>query len=126
MKSSRLLSAFATLAFLFTLAVSTASAGSMGNGAAQRQKLVIDSVDATTGTIEFKSMVDNSVHTYKIDATSRITVVNKKGTIDQLKVGQKVANYAAKEGQPPQTLTMLWVSPAVQAPANPATVAPAQ
>ena len=118
MKSPRLLLAVAFLAvtFLFTLAVSTVTAGSMGNGAAQRQKLVIESFDVTTGTVEFKSRVDNSVHTYKIDATTRITVGTTKGTIDQIKVGQKVENYKAGSGQPPQTLEMIMVSQAVAAP----------
>jgi hypothetical protein len=123
MKLSRLLFAVTALAFLFILAVSTATAGSMGNGAAQRQRLVIESIDATAGTVEFKSMVDNSIHTYKIDAT----------TIDQIKVGQKVFNYTVKGGQTPvegQTLSFIGVSPAVPLPASPAAsgapVAPTQ
>jgi len=122
MKSSRLLLAIATLAFLFTLAVSTATAGSMGNGAAQRQKLVVESVDVTAGTVELKSGVDNSIHTYKIDATTRVTIVNRKGTIDQIKVGMKVFNYTVKGGQTPvegQTLTFIGVSPAAPAPVPP-------
>ena len=121
MKSSRLLLAVTALAFLFILAVSTATAGSMGNGAAQRQKLVIESIDATAGTIQFKSMVDNTVHTYKIDATTRISIVNKKGTIDQIKIGMKVFNYTVKGGQTPvegQTLTFIGVSPAAPLPAT--------
>jgi len=126
MKSSRLFSAVAAVAILFTLAVSTAVAGSMGNGAAQRMKLVVESIDTTAGTIEFKSMVDNSEHTYKIDATTRISIVNKKGTIDQIKVGQKVENYALSGGQPPETLKMLIVSQAAPPPANAAPAAPAQ
>ena len=123
MKLSRLLLAVATLTFLFTLAVSTATAGSMGNGAAQRQKLVIESVDATAGTVEFKSMVDNSIHDYKIDATTRVSLVNRKGTIDQIKVGMKVFNYTVKGGQTPvggQTLAFIGVSPAAPVPVPPA------
>lgn len=116
MKSSRLLLAAATLAFLFILAVSTATAGTMGNGAAQRQKLVIESIDVTTGTVEFKSMVDNTIHAYKIDATTRISVVNTKGTIDQIKVGMKVFNYRVGGGQ---TLAFIGVSPAAPLPAPP-------
>lgn len=119
MKLSLLL-AVTTLALLFTLAVSTATAGSMGNGAAQRQKLVIESIDATTGTVEFKSGVDNTIHTYKIDATTRIIVGTTKGTIDQIKVGQKVENYAVTSGQPPQTLKTIFVSQAVPVPVPPA------
>lgn len=121
MKSSRLLLAVITLAFLFTLAVSTATAGSMGNGAAQRQKLVIESINATTGMVEFKSGVDQTIHTYKIDATTRVFVGTTKGTIDQIKVGQKVENYKAAGGQPPQILGFLMVSQAAPAPAPPAT-----
>ena len=123
MKSSRLLLAVVTLVFLFTLAVSIVIAGSMGNGAAQRQKLVIESIDVTTGAVEFKSMVDNTIHTYKIDETTRINVVNKKGTIDQIQAGMKVFNYTVKGGQPPvegQTLAFIGVSPAAPAPAPPA------
>jgi hypothetical protein len=123
MKSSRLLLAVTTLAFLFTLAVSTATAGSMGNGAAQRQRLVIESIDATTGTVEFKSMVDNSIHTYKIDTTTRVSIVNSKGTIDQIKMGMKVFNYTVKGGQKPvegQTLAFIGVSPATPVPVPPA------
>jgi len=123
MKSSRLLLAVTTLAFLFTLAVSIATAGSMGNGAAQRQKLVIESIDVTTGTVEFKSGVDNTIHTYKIDATTRVSIVNNKGTIDQIKVGMKVFNYTVRGGQTPgegQTLAFIGVSPAAPAPVPPA------
>jgi multidrug efflux pump subunit AcrA (membrane-fusion protein) len=123
MKSSRLLLAVTTLAFLLTLAVSTATAGSMGNGAAQRQKLVIESIDVTTGTVEFKSGVDNTIHTYKIDATTRVRIVNNKGTIDQIKVGQQVFNYTVKGGQTPvegQTLAFIGVSPAAPVPVPPA------
>jgi hypothetical protein len=127
MKSFRLLLAVTAFAFLFTLAVSTATAGTMGNGAAQRQRLVIESVNTTTGAVELKSMVDNTIHTYKIDATTQISFVNKKGTIDQIKVGQKVFNYTVKGGQPPgegQTLAFIGVSPAAPTPAAP--VAPTQ
>jgi hypothetical protein len=119
MKSSRLLLAVTTLFFLFTLAVSTATAGTMGNGAAQRQRLVIESIDVTAGTVEFKSMVDNTIHTYKIDATTRISIVNNKGTIDQIKVGMKVFNYTVRGGQTPaegQTLAFIGVSPAAPVP----------
>jgi hypothetical protein len=121
MKSSRPLFAVTTLAlaFLFTLAVSTAIAGTMGNGAAQRQRLVIESIDAATGTVEFKSMVDNTIHTYTLDATTRVTIGNAKGTIDQIKVGQKVENYALRSGQPPQTLNFIMVSRAVPVPVAP-------
>lgn len=120
MKSFRLLLAIITSAFLFTLTLSTATAGSMGNGAAQRQKLVVDSVDATTGTIVLKSMVDQTVHTYKIDATTRVSLVNSKGTFDQIQAGMKVFNYTVKGGQTPadgQTLSFIGVSPAAPLPA---------
>jgi hypothetical protein len=125
MKSSRLFFAIITMAvaFFFTLAASIATAGSMGNGAAQRQKLVIESIDATTGTVEFKSMVDNTIHNYLIDATTRIFIGTTKGTIDQIKVRQKVENFAVKEGQPPQTLKFIFVSQAALAPVPPAAVA---
>ena len=114
MKPSRPLLGVATLAliFLFSLAIPTAIAGSMANGAAQRQKLVIDSIDGSSGTVVFKSMVDLTTHTYKIDATTRISVTGKKGTIDEIKPGMKVVNFTAPgEGQ---TLEMIMV---YQAPA---------
>ena len=94
----------------------------MGNGAAQRQRLVIESIDVTTGTVEFKSMVDNTIHTYKIDATTRVSIVNKKGTIDQIKAGMKVFNYTVRGGQTPvegQTLAFIGVSPAAPVPVPP-------
>ena len=116
MNSSRLFLVIATLAFLATLVGSPLNAGGMGNGAAQRQKLVVDSVDVTSGTIVLKSMVDNSIHTYKIDATTRIAVGNTKGSIDQIKAGQKVANLRAGGGQPPQTLNMLMLYQAAAVP----------
>jgi len=120
MKSFRLLFAVTTLGFLFTLTVSTATAGTMGNGAAQRQRLVVELVDATAGTIEFKSMVDNSIHAYKIDAATKISIGRTKGTIDQIKVGQKVVNYSVRGGQPPQTLDIIMVYEAVPVPVSPA------
>jgi hypothetical protein len=119
MKPSRLLLAVTTLALLYTVAVSTATAGSMGNGAAQRQKLVVESVDVAAGTIQLKSMVDQTIHTYKIDATTRIAVGHAKGTIDQIKAGQKVENYRVGGGQPPQHLDMIFLSQAVATPVSP-------
>ncbi len=119
MQYFRFLSAITALAFLFTFAVSPATAGSMGNGAAQRQKLVVDSVDVASGTVVLKSMVDQTVHTYKIDATTRVNLVNSKGTIDQIQPGMKVFNYTVKGGHAPgdgQTLSFIGVSPA--APTN--------
>ncbi|HEX4141436.1 MAG TPA: hypothetical protein VHY09_13895 [Candidatus Methylacidiphilales bacterium] len=83
-------------------------------------KLVVDSIDTAGGTIVIKSQVDNSSHTYKIDATTRIILVNAKGTIDQIHAGQKVANLVAGPGEPPQTLKLLLVSPAAAAPSAPA------
>jgi hypothetical protein len=65
-------------------------------------------------------MVDQTTHTYKIDATTHIVVGNAKGTIDQIKVGQKVENYRVGGGQPPQILSMIMVSQAAPAPAPPA------
>src|SRR5450631_1941161 len=99
MKSFRLLLAVGASALFFTVTVSTATAGSMGNGAAQRQKLLVESIDVTAGTIVLKSMVDQSVHTYKIDATTQVKIVNSKGTIDQIQAGMKVFNYTVKGGQ---------------------------
>ena len=61
-------------------------------------------------------MVDNSIHTYKIDATTRISLVNSKGTIDQIKAGMHVFNYRVGDGQ---TLAFIGVSPAAPAPAAP-------
>jgi hypothetical protein len=124
MKSSRLLFAVTTLAltFSFTLLVSTATAGTAGNGWAQRNKLVIESVDMTTGTVEIKSMVDNTIHTYKIDATTRIIVGNTKGTIDQIKTGMKVSRCNVSGGQMPeegQALAFIGVYPAAPLPVPP-------
>ncbi len=112
MKLSRLLFAIITLALLFTFAVSTATAGSMGNGAAQRMKLVIDSVDAASGTVVFKSGVDQSTHTYKIDATTKLSLTGKKATIDEIQPGEKVENYRVRGGQTADgsalDMLMLW------------------
>jgi hypothetical protein len=122
MNSSRLLFAVTTLAFLFTFAVFPVKAGSMGNGAAQRMKLMVDSVDVANGTITIKSGVDNSVHTYKVDDKTRITVGHTKGGLGEVKPGMKVANLRAIEGPEPKTLDVLWVYPAPPsqvAPANP-------
>jgi len=118
MKSSRLLFAVMTLASLFTWTVATATAGSMGNGAAQRMKLVIESIDGASGAVRFKSQVDNSEHTYKIVAATKIKVGNLSGTIDQIQPGMKVDAYAVKHGQAPgdgQTLTFIFVTPAAPA-----------
>lgn len=108
------------LAFLVTFAVSPVNAGSLGNGATQRLKLVVDSVDRASGTIVLKSMVDNSIRTYKINASTRVTVGRVKGGLDQIEVGQKVANLHAGGAQPPLTLDLLMLSPAVAEPASPA------
>ena len=122
MNSSRLLFAVTTLAFLITLAVIPVKAGSLGNGAAQRMKLVVDSVDVAGSTVTIKSGVDNSVHTYKVDAKTRITVGHAKQGLDAVQPGMKVANLHAIEGPEPKTLDLLMVyqaPPAPPAPANP-------
>ena len=119
MNTSRLLLAVTTLIFFAALAISPLNAGSMGNGAAQREKLVVDSVDVTGGIIVLKSMVDNSIQTYKIDATTHIILGHTKGSIDQITVGLKVANLRAVAGAPPQTLQTLLLYPATPAPAPP-------
>jgi hypothetical protein len=119
MKSFRLLLTFVSVAFLFALGASTATAGSMGNGAAQRMKLVVNAVDVAAGTVEFKSMVDQTTHTYKIDSTTKIRIFGTsnmagvKPTIDQIKVGEKVENYALGGEPAPQVLTFLMLSQAV-------------
>jgi hypothetical protein len=116
MKSFRLILTFVSVAFLFAVGVSTATAGSMGNGAAQRMKLVVNAVDVAGGTVEFKSMVDQTTHTYKVDATTKIRIFGNppgsKPTIDQVEVGQKVENYAVGGGPAPQHLTMLMLAKA--------------
>jgi hypothetical protein len=117
MNSSRLYLALTLLVFFAALAVLPVKAGGMGNGAAQRMKLVVDSVDVAGGTVVIKSGVDGSVHTYKIEATTKLTVGHVKGSIDQIKAGMKVANLHAVAGQPPQTLDLLMVYQAAPAPA---------
>jgi hypothetical protein len=128
MKMKSLLSETAlVLGLLFILPVSTATAGSMGNGAAQRMKLVVASVDATAGTIELKSGVDQTVHDYKIGATTRISIAAHKGTIDQIKVGMKVVNFGVASVQTPgvtPSLTMIMLYPAAPAPVAPAPATP--
>jgi len=116
MNTSRLLLAVTTLIFFAALAISPLNAG---NGAAQREKLVVDSVDVTGGIIVLKSMVDNSIQTYKIDATTHIILGHTKGSIDQITVGLKVANLRAGAGAPPQTLQTLLLYPATPTPAPP-------
>jgi hypothetical protein len=118
MNSSQFFLVIMTLAFFVTLAVLPLNAGSMGNGAAQRMKLVVDSIDAAGGTIVLKSQVDNSAHTYKINAKTWIMVGNAKETIDQIQAGQKVANLNTLAGDPPQALKILMLYPVAAAPAN--------
>jgi hypothetical protein len=128
MNSSRqlLASIILALGLLFALAVSTATAGSMGNGWAQRQKLVVDSVDVSAGTIVLKSGVDQTTHTYKVDAATRIIIGRAKGTINQLQTGMKVENLSAIAGAAGvnQTLSMIAVIPAAAAPVPPAPAPP--
>ena len=105
MKSSRLLLAVTTLAFLFTVAVSTATAGTTGNGWSQRTEVdlryLVTSVDATTGTIQVEFMRDKTTVTYKIDANTKIRVGDTMGTVDQIKVGMQVRKYFLKAGETP-------------------------
>jgi hypothetical protein len=127
MKSSRLLFAVTTLAlaFLFILAVSTATAGTTGNGWSQRAavdlRYLVTSVDATNGTIQVEFMRDKTIQTYKIDANTRIRVGDNMGTIDQIKVGMQVRKNFMREGQ---TLAAIIVNQADPAPAPPANVTP--
>ena len=127
MKSSRLLLAVTTLIFLFTLAVSTATAGTTGNGWSQPQwpdlRYLITSVDATTNIIQVEFMRDKTIQTYQIDANTRIRVGDNMGTVDQIKVGMQVLKYFLKAGQPPggegQILAAIVVDKANPPPAQP-------
>ena len=120
MKSSRLLLAVVTLVFLFTLAVSTATAGTSGNGWSQSQRpdlrYLVTLVDAATGTIQVEFMRDKTIKTYKIDANTRIKVGDYMGTIDQIKVGMQVRKNFIRLGQ---TLSAILVNQADPAPAPP-------
>jgi hypothetical protein len=64
-------------------------------------------------------MVDQTTHTYKIDSTTKIRIFGTsnmagvKPTIDQIKVGEKVENYALGGEPAPQVLTFLMLSQAV-------------
>jgi len=127
MKTSRLLLAVTTLAFLFTLSVSTATAGTTGNGWSQRQnpdlRYLITSVDATTNTIQVEFMRDKTTVAYKIDANTRIRVGDNMGTFDQIKVGMQVRKYFLKADQTPggegQILGAIVVNQADPPPAQP-------
>ena len=90
----------------------------MGNGAVQRQKLVIDSFDSSTGTVVFKSMILTSrfILSRSMRALASKWVLAKERS-DQIKPGMKVYDYKVKEGQ---TLSVIGVSPAA-----PTTVTPA-
>jgi hypothetical protein len=120
MKSSRLLFAVATLALLFTLTVTTATAGTTGNGWSQRRQIdlryLVTSVDATTGTIQVEFMRDKTIQTYKMDANTRIRVGDNLGTIDQIKVGMQVRKNFMRQGQ---TLAAIIVNQADPAPVDP-------
>jgi hypothetical protein len=98
---------FAAIAstLLFALSVSTATAGSAGNGAFQRRmvgkRALIASVDAKAGTVEIEIMPEKATRSYKIGASTRISVNNPavaKSTIDQIEVGMQVFNAASQEG----------------------------
>jgi hypothetical protein len=120
MKSARLLFALTTLAFLFILAVSAATAGTTGNGWSQSQnpdlRYLVTSVDAPTGTIQVEFMRDKTIQTYKINANTKIRVGDNMGTIDQIKVGMQVRKYFLREGQ---TLAAIVVNQADLPPAPP-------
>jgi len=127
MNPSRLLPTVATLAFLFTLAVSTATAGSGGgysdrtgqNGGAPPPvsgKMSIEAIDAAAGTVVIR-VRDQTLHTYKIDAHTRILIGTSKVTIDQIKPGKEVRNYVEARGVG-QTLAYLELFPEPLAPAS--------
>ncbi|HVU17340.1 MAG TPA: hypothetical protein VHD32_10460 [Candidatus Didemnitutus sp.] len=120
MNSVRYFFAVTAVAFSLGLAVSSVTAGSMGNGGVQRQRLVVDSVDATSGTIVLKSLADNSMHPYKINASTRVTIGSVKASISQIEPGQRVANLHTAVGPSPQTLDTIIFFQAVPAPVVPA------
>jgi len=113
MKSSRLLLAVTTLAFLFILAVSAATAGTTGNGWSQpagqtMPKITVMAVDAAMGTIEFQ-MMDKSTRSYKINEKTRVMLSGNPVTIDQIQVGMEVVNFYQRD---PQTVGRIILSPA--------------
>ncbi len=105
MKPSRLLFAVIASSFLFTLAVSTAIAGSSGNGWFQRRMLgkrvLITAVDANAGAIEIEIMPDKVIRSYKIGTSTGIVSIPSptKHTIDQIKVGMQVFSASSLDGR---------------------------
>jgi hypothetical protein len=103
MKSSPLLPAVTTLALLFTLAVSTATAGTAGNGWSQPAgqnvpKITVTAVDAAAGTIEFQ-MKDKSTKSLKIDEKTHVMLNGNPVKIDQIQAGMEVSNFVQRDSQ---------------------------
>lgn len=103
MKSSRLLLAATILAFLFTLAVPTASADRIKiiktpETPVDARKLV-KSVDVTGGTIEIEVMRDQTTHIYNIDGGTIIRVNNNPGKITDIKVDMEVSDFIERSPQ---------------------------
>jgi len=115
MKPSRLLLAVTplALALLFTFAVPTAIAGTTKGPAADDPRILIKSVDATAGTVEFEYMTNKTTHVYKIDGGSTVKVNDASGTITDIKPGMQVRDSAERDSD---TLDSISVSAADPAP----------
>jgi len=136
MKPSRLFLAGVTLALalLFTFAVPIALAGPPKEPPPPPDtRKLIKSVDAAAGTIVIQNMRDKSIHTYKIDDLTTLTVNNVPGKIADIKPGMEVGDYLERYSDTLDSLTLhgYGTEPAVKktpaakpAPKKPATPKP--
>jgi Ethanolamine utilization protein EutJ (predicted chaperonin) len=111
MKTSRLLLTVATVALvlLFTVALSAKPPGVSQDD----PRILIKTVDATAGTVEFEYMTNQTTHVYKIDSGTLVKVNNVTGKITGIESGMQVRDSAERDSD---TLDSISVSPADPAP----------
>ena len=123
MKPSRTLFTITTLALalLVTIAIPSAHAGKKKAKEAEKPvvdpRILIDSVDASAGTVVLNYKRDGTTHTYTLDGMSTIKVGDSTdpAKISDIKTGMQVRDYVERDDH---TLDSITVSTADPAPAK--------
>jgi hypothetical protein len=116
MKTSRLflVGIALPLLFLFAFTMGTAQAKKKKgdeDGSQSDPRTLVQSVDATAGTITIQYMDTKKTHTYAIDGGTLVTVNGKSGAITSISPGMQVRDSVERNTQVLDSITVTAAAP---------------